>query len=412
MGLMKTDIEKIENRIQIFEQENPNPVMSKEKQIEKFKKICKEYNIPDDLLDLNMLVDRTLTFEENKTQILPLIETLASSQNAEEKIIADKKVKKKSIREEKLEQERINFENLKREEENAKEELNEAISNIVKDKKSNLNKYFEPLKEYLKAVVNSDGYLNSLFVHSPAGLGKTTITLSTLKELKKNFVYISNYTTDLEFVNFLYQNSDKIIVLDDFEDVLKIGSKIINILKGTLWGIGKENKRIVSYLTTSKLLKAPKQFEFNGKLIFLLNRLPNEQDTLIKALLSRSIVYSLNFTYSEIMEILAEFSKIPYKTLTEAQRKEIYSYLKQNTDESVDDLNFRTMLKIYDLYINNPKNWKELSKIFFKRDERIALLKSVLKKCSTITEAQKEFCEQSGLSRASFFNIKRSLKVY
>jgi hypothetical protein len=193
------------------------------------------------------------------------------------------------------------------------------------------------------------------------------------------------------------------------EEILKLGSKIINVCKGAMWGIGKENKRIITYLTTSKLMKAPRQFEFKGKLIFLLNKMPNEKDILLKALLSRTIVYSLDFTYFEILEMLEEFTKLPYKTLLIEQRKEVFEYLKENSDESI-DLNFRTMLKIYDLYLNNKETWKELSKIFFKRDYKLVLLKQLVKECSTIAEAEEKWTKKTGYCRKSFYLYKQ--KVY
>jgi len=372
---------------------------------EKYESICKEFKIDSQLLDIEMIWDSILTSEENWSIITEMIKALASSKEIENKVKVTGT--KKNIKAEKEAIAKSELDGLKKTEELAKETLNKALENIVNDKKTNLDKYFKPLKEYIKAVVNSDGYLNSLFVHSLGGLGKTTICLATLKELEKSFVYISSYTTIVEFVNFLYENSNKIIVMDDMEEMLKLGSKMISVCKSAMWGIGKENKRLITYLTTSKLMKAPRQFEFKGKLIFLLNKLPNEQDILIKALLSRSIVCSLNFTYSEMLEILAEFSKIPYKTLTEEKRKEIFEYLKENADESV-DLNFRTILKIYDLCLNN-ENWRELSKIFFKKDSKLVLLKQFLKESSTIKEVQEKWCEETGFSRASFFREKNRL---
>jgi len=240
-----------------------------------------------------------------------------------------------------------------------------------------LNDYFKPMKEYLKAVVNSKGNLNSIFVFGAGGLGKTYNTLETLNEIKKDYVYISNYTTIVSFVNFLYENKDKIIVLDDVEEIFKNG-KMLNILKGVLWGAGKENKRYVTYLTTSKLLKSPSQFEFKGKIIFLLNKMPIRTSPVVNALLSRSIVYHIRFTYNELVDILKDFSKLPYKDLSDKERNEIFLYLIHNTDNISLNLNFRTLIKMYDLYIENKDNWKELSNKLITNDEKAYLVRKFL----------------------------------
>lgn len=384
-------------------------LMKPQEQIRNLKKICNTYSVPYDLLDWKALIDNTLTYEENKKQILPLIETLAESQDSNDKKQTDFKTRKKTIKQEKEEQDRGELEQIKKEEEHTKKELDKAIDKIVKDT-PRLEKYFEPLVRYLTAVIKSDGYLNSLFCYSLGGLGKTTVVLTTLKNLKADFVYVSNYTTIVELVNFLHENKDKkIIVMDDIEEIWRLGAKVINLLKGALWGIGKENKRLITYLTTSKLMKAPRQFEFSGKMIFLLNKMPNEEDVLVKALLSRSLVYKLDFTYREILKMLAEFIKIPYKKLTLEERKNIFVYLKANVDDTTIDLNFRTIIKMYDLYITDRKNWKDMTKEILNKDEKICLLKQLLKECSTIGEAQKKWSEKTGKHRATFFRIKNRI---
>ena len=298
--------------------------------------------------------------------------------------------------------------NSKRKKEKEKEIENNTISKII-ERNPRLDKYFDGFREYLTAVATSSGYLNSLFASSEGGLGKTTITLNTLARLKTDYVYIANYSTVLAFVNFLYENRDKTIVCDDFEEAWKLGAKMFNILKGALWGIDKKNKRLVTYLTTSKLLKAPRQFEFKGKIIFLLNKMPNEKDPLVRALLSRGLTYKLDFTYDSIIEILEEFSNLPYKNLILKERKLIFDYLKSKTDKTSKNLNFRTLLKMYDLYIYDKNNWKSLVKILITRDEQLVLINKFVEECSTITEAQQKFCNETGLSRRQFFNIKSKI---
>ena len=272
------------------------------------------------------------------------------------------------------------------------------------------NKHFNLMKSAINSVINSTENLNSIFICSRGGLSKTTTTVNLLKASGKEFVYISSYSTPVEFVNFIYKNKGKIIVFDDFESIWTSGVKMINILKACLWGVGSENKRIVSYLTTDKRLTAPAQFEFSGKLIFLLNKIPKNNDSILGALLSRALVYEMNIPYKDTIEILRSFIEKDYKTIKKAERKEILDFLLDNTDESyLDDLNFRTLIKLYDLYLTNPTNWKDLSFMVFKRDENIYILKKYLSETKSVFEAQKKFTKETGLSRATFFRHKAKL---
>jgi len=375
----------------------------KEKLKKKFEGLCKQYKIESDLIDFDATIDSTLTLEENFEILHEIVIELSNSKDVQEQIKASKTTKGVKHEKEMINKEKLEV--LKKEEENAKQELNKAVGTILTNQNSNLNRFFEPLKNYVKSVVNSDGCLNSLFVVSEGGIGKSTVVLSTLTEEKKKFVYVNNYTTTLELVNFLYEHRNEIIVFDDTENIFN-NKIIINILKGALWGIGKENKRIVTYLTTDQKLKSPRQFEFSGKCFFLLNKKPNDNDVLTKALLTRSLVYEMNFDYKEIMEMLAEFSKLPYKEMTQEQRQEVYNYIKENTDISTKDINFRTTLKIYDLYLGNKLIWKDLSKNLLKKDEKIYLLHKFINESSTIKEAEQKWTEATGYCRKSFYNLK------
>ena len=379
----------------------------KEKLKRKFEGLCKQYKIKNDLIDFDATIDSTLTLEENFEILQEIVIELSNSKDVQEQIKASKTNKGVKHEKEMIDKEKLEI--MKKEEDNTRQELGKAVETILANQNSNLNRFFEPLKNYVKSVANNQGCLNSLFVVSAGGIGKSTVVLATLTEEKKNFVYVNNYTTPLELVNFLYEHKSEIIVFDDTENIFN-NKIIINILKGALWGIGKDNKRIVTYLTTDKKLKSPRQFEFTGKCFFLLNKKPNDSDVLTNALLTRSLVYEMNFEYKEIMEMLAEFSKLPYKNLTAEERQEIYSYIKENTDVSTKDINFRTTLKIYDLYQENKEMWRDLSKNLLKRDEKIYLLHKFLNESSTIREAEQKWTEATGYCRKSFYTKKANIK--
>jgi hypothetical protein len=268
------------------------------------------------------------------------------------------------------------------------------------------------LSEYVRMIVKSDGYLQSMFCCSQGGLGKTTVVMNTIEELGiKDAIYVNAYSTPVELVNILYENNGKTFIFDDTETMFSMGSKVINIFKGVLWAVGNTGKRIVSYHTTSKLLRAPPTFIFNGKLIFLVNKLPNKSDPLISAMMSRSLVYDMKFTRDEIVTMLTEYSKLAYRELTIEERTMLLEYVLENTDNTSEDLSFRTIIKVYDIYRHNKETWKELVKPLLTRNERLVLISKLISESTTIKEAQTKFSEMSGLSRATFFKAKTQLGV-
>lgn len=377
-----------------------------QKQKEKILNLFKRYDFEEDLLDWNALWDEKISEAEN---LRILEEYIRQSSSAPAIQQADANTK--NVKNEKQYAENIKIEQYKEEEQQAKEDLNKAIEGISNNEKSNFNQYFLPLRNFIKAVVNSEGTLNSLFVWGAGGLGKSTNVLKAIREEGKNYVYISNYTTPLEFYNFLYEHKNDTIVLDDTENIFELGSKFVNLLKGTLWGVGKDNKRIVTYLTTDKRLRAPFQFEFTGKIFFLLNKMPDSKDALVSALLSRSLIYELKFSHKEIMEMFAEFVKVPYRKLLYKEKADIFQFLKANTDDTTEDLSLRTIVKMYDLYIQDKANWKEMSKVFLKKDEDLCAFKRIVAESKSLQEAETRFTSETGLTSRTFWRWKKKYNL-
>jgi hypothetical protein len=175
-------------------------------------------------------------------------------------------------------------------------------------------------------------------------------------------------------------------------------------------GLGKSNNRIVTYKSTSKLVRAPSQFEFEGKMIFLLNKFPTNQDSMLRALLSRTSVVYLNFGLEETLEIMNEFVKLPYRELTYEQRLEVFRFIETYSVGIRDNINFRTLIKMYDIYINNPDCWEEMCCQVFQQDDRLVLLKRVLRDNANVADAERAFCDEVGCGRATFYRLKRRLE--
>jgi hypothetical protein len=202
-----------------------------------------------------------------------------------------------------------------------------------------------------------------------------------------------------------YRNSNNVIVFDDTHGLLK-NKQSMSLLMSAMWN--PTNKRIVSWLTTSKKLKCPEQFEFKGKIIFIANELPED----IKPVVSRCLEYELSFSYWDILKIMAEISKQPHPSLTREERQMIFNWIKDNTDETTKDFDLRLQKKIETLYEYNKDNWQELALKLINRDEDLAVIKQLMKEYTTTKTQVQKWIEITGKSRMTFFRKKKLLENY
>ncbi|MFQ6052196.1 MAG: hypothetical protein ACE5K4_10965 [Candidatus Hydrothermarchaeota archaeon] len=298
------------------------------------------------------------------------------------------------------------------EQEYVKEQFEKAIKKI-KVSSPELDKYFRQVKELVKITVKGNN--NGLILISNGGLGKTFTVLSTLNELglriNQDYIYLNSYITALELYHLLYSNKDKIIFLDDVEKILDDLTKI-SLLKACLWESAKDI-RMVSYYSSTEKLKAPLNFEFNGKIILCLNKIPSKNKEIIESLFSRALVYRLNFSYDELIKIFYELAKVLKIDL------KIVDFIRKNTTEATENLNFRTLIQssiIYEYYKNYPdvlngQAWKEIIKdILIKNTNPLKIVLELMESNLSIKEQISRFITETGYSRRTFFRIKRAIK--
>lgn len=374
-----------------------------DKQYEKLKKkvisICEKYKVESDLIDIEALYDSKITEEENLELFKEIIEGLSSSKDFETKIEGDRKTKKKSIKSEKQEIDKIDIENLLKESELSEKEFEKSLNEIKFQTTNTLEKAFKVTKSLLTTLTKSKTIFG-LILEGGAGIGKSYTTIKVFKDLglKKgeNFNILSAYTTPLELYQFLYDNKDnKIIILDDtmafFDNKINIG-----IVLSALWG---EGKRMVHYHSTSGKLKVPKSFIFNSKIVWCVNSLPKQ----LQAVKSRCFYHKLDFSYKEKIKLFYEIAKVKKIPL------EIVDFIKNNSDELTEDLDFRLLIKVYDISKHNKDNWEEITARLLGKSEKLILLKNYLKESTSIKEAQIKWCQDTGNHRATFYRLKAQI---
>lgn len=376
----------------------------------KIEKCFKDYGIPSDLLDITSEYDEKISEEENFNAIENKIKILSSSKDSVEKENTDFKRKKKSVKNEKEQQEMIKFDNLKKEVEHTQTEFKKSLEQL-QESNSVIEKLYWLPKQYIQAVANPNNDLYGLIETGQAGISKSFSTIQTLNEISADYVYFSGYTTPLGLYEFLYHNrqKNKIVVFDDTFGILNNTTSIMLMLNALYSSSGVRK----IFWSSSRLKDIPSEFLFEANIILITNKLPNNIGS--DLINSRCLNYEFKFNNKEILSIMKAIAKMEHKKLKKEERLEIVNFIEENTDETTKNFDLRVQNKIEQLYLYNNKTWKELSKPLLKRDEELFLLKEVIKKCSSIAEAQKEYnreLQEKGYQPVcvkTFYNKRREL---
>ena len=205
---------------------------------------------------------------------------------------------------------------------------------------------FNNLERLTKMV--GRGIQPSLVITGGAGLGKTYLVKKTLTDMgleeAKQLVHFKGRATAAGLFVTLYENSDKIIVLDDCDSVFK-DMDAVNMLKAAL---DSYDTRKLSYISTKPLKDAygdpvPRHFEFTGKIIFISNISQSKLDDAIK---SRSFVSDISMNTKQMFQRIDDLkdqieTKIPNEVKDTAL--EIMKGLEKKYDGV--EINLRSFIK-------------------------------------------------------------------
>ncbi len=204
------------------------------------------------------------------------------------------------------------------------------------------------------------GLQPSLVITGGAGMGKTHIVKSTLEErgLKESydFVHFKGRATAAGLFVTLYENNDKIIVLDDCDSVFK-DDDAVNILKGAL---DSYDTRKISYISTKSLKdefgsEVPRHFEFSGRIIFISNI---NQSKLDEAIRSRSFVADVDLTNDQMFERIEQLMEKMESRVPSAAKAQALELMKELDNEFEIEINLRSFIKaarICAMGFENPK---------------------------------------------------------
>lgn len=192
------------------------------------------------------------------------------------------------------------------------------------------------------------GIQPSLVITGGAGLGKTYLVKKTLTDMgleeAKQFVHFKGRATAAGLFVTIYENSDKIIVLDDCDSVFK-DVDAVNLLKAAL---DSYDTRKLSYISTKPLKDTygdpvPRHFEFTGKIIFISNISQSKLDEAIK---SRSFVADISMNTKQMFQRIDDLKDAMEPKIPSEVKEKALSIMKslEKKYEGV-EINLRSFIK-------------------------------------------------------------------
>ena len=248
---------------------------------------------------------------------------------------------------------------------------------------------FDILEDMTRAVKKGD--VKSMIVTGPPGVGKS---FGVEKVLSKHDVFadvandsklkkyevVKGAMSAIGLYSKLYEFSDKksILVFDDCDSVLQ-DELSLNILKAAL-DSGK--KRMIHWNTDSRLLRSegvPNSFEFKGGAIFITNiKFENVRSKKLKDHLEalESRCHYLDLTIDTTREKLLRIKQVVRDTgmldeyeIEDWAKQEVVDFIVNNC-ERMRELSLRMVLKVADIRVSMPHNWKAVVEVTCMRNAR------------------------------------------
>jgi len=252
-----------------------------------------------------------------------------------------------------------------------------------------LGQRFQILEDMTRAVKKGD--VRAMIVTGPPGVGKSfgvervlgkhDVFANVANDTKlKKYEVVKGAMSAIGLYKKLYEFSDRkcILVFDDCDSVL-LDDLSLNILKAAL-DSGK--KRTIHWNTDSRLLRqegVPNSFDFHGGAIFISNikfdhvKSKKLRDHL-EALESRCHYLDLTIDTTRekllrIKQVVNECGMLDDYKLTDEDKQEVVDYINNNA-ERMRELSLRMVLKVADIRVSMPSNWRSVVEVTCMRNSR------------------------------------------
>ena len=205
---------------------------------------------------------------------------------------------------------------------------------ITPPKIFSINDRFRFLENMVKMVINQTAV--SMIITGEGGLGKTYTVRRVLENKGQvedsDFIMVKGFATARGLYRTLYENSDKLIVFDDCDEVLN-NDVAKNLLKGAL---DSYDTRMINWIVNKENIE--------------------------QAILSRSMSVDLSMTlFDKIERMKAILPNL--KSHVSLEAKEECLALVDKYKEVCFDLNLRTLIKTIDIRMDaeNGQDWEDMA---------------------------------------------------
>jgi hypothetical protein len=279
------------------------------------------------------------------------------------------------------------------------EEFEEIKKKVLSSSVDELDGYFKDYENIISILLNSEK--KGLIVFGEKGKGKTFNTIRILEKTKKDYELVKGHITSYQLYRKLYENSNRIVVFDDVVGLLNDKDKI-SILLGALEKLGK-----VEWITSRNDLDLPRAFNFNGKIIIILNRIDLNNE-FQEAIFDRCIPFQFDIPRKTMLEMISILA-----TKRDNIPLEIVEWLHKNKL----DITFRDYEMLRDIYRFDKDNWQKIA-------ERI-LLNEIDKELNYIDkmvynievsypnanwrEKIKQFKDLTGFEKSTYYKHRKKL---
>jgi hypothetical protein len=231
---------------------------------------------------------------------------------------------------------------------------------------------FSDMESYILNVIL--GIDVSALICGAPGVGKTYRIMQMIKKEGKvrgrDYEVIKGKCTPMVLFQMLhdYQKKGQLLIIDDADDIIT-DDVSINLIKAAT---DSSDERIVSYGSNVKIFVPeeklglytdfeqdsqgrwvyPKNFVYEGGVIIITNMNAGQIDTAIR---SRAMICDLNFTTSEVLDLVAQLSPhIAPELLTPASKERALDYLRKLAESGAPmEISIRSFILVSKLYLSD-----------------------------------------------------------
>ena len=267
---------------------------------------------------------------------------------------------------------------------------------------------YSTLKHYVRLFAEKKADL--VILQSLGGLGKTHTVDDVISE-NGDIVVFDTHLTPLANYKELIKHRDKGIVFRDLDTLLKnnISVSLLKQLTDT------KPIKTISYRSTSKLTQSiPDSITTISNALIETNNFQMKNAN-VKALATRGFHVMFSPSVNEIVDKMKLIKDLPFKSLEQIHRNEVFSFVSENKDK-VQDLNLRHLLLGFSLRLHSleePKfDWqKELLKNTGVTLDKL-VLKRILENKKPVKEKLEEFKRKAGKGKDTFYRLRKEVGTF